>query len=219
MFTDSNWTGFIYMLIFAFFVYLRDCTALVGRKKIRAVFLIILLSFSRAAIISSLFVLFYSFFVRQSKNTKRAIMVGLILFALFSVTAFIAVLSKDDSFSTKLTLLHGLEYYLRHADIPALLIGNGTLAASLNTSLLGDIGYSAHLYIIIKILDLGLVGLMFDFLYLLVINSISRNAFMYVLLPFCLCGLSMCPTNLSMMYVFAGLMIFIEECRRSGTWT
>lgn len=99
-----------------------------------------------------------------------------------------------------------------------LLIGNGTLAASTNMALLGNIGYSAHLYFIIKTLDLGLIGLILDFGYLLIINYLSKNKFFYILLPFSICGLSMCPTNLSMMYVFGGLIIFIEESRRRKLW-
>lgn len=214
MFTDSNWTGFIYMIIFAFFVYLRDFTNFIKKKQIIAMFIVILLSFSRAAFFSSILVICYSKFNKLSKSKKRFISVLLLFFIITSAAGFIKFLSYDDSFGTKLALLKGFKYYFNHINFKTLLIGNGTLSSSTDMSLLGNVGYSAHLYLIIKTLDLGLIGIILDFGYLLIICHLSRGKFFYILLPFIICSLSMYPTNLSMMYVFGGVMIFIEETRR-----
>lgn len=214
MFPDSNWTGFIYMLVFAFFVYLKDNTRFITKKQIVCIFVVILLSFSRAATASSILVILYSEFQKLSKSKRKFVfIISVMLFFIF-VPIIISFLSKDDSFGTKLALLNGAKYYLHHVSLKNFLFGNGTLAASTDMSLLGNIGYSAHLYLIIKILDLGLIGLLIDFGYLLIIFLISRKKFFYLVLPFFVCGLSMCPTNLSMMYVFGGLMIYIEENKR-----
>lgn len=218
MFTDSNWTGFIYMIIFAFFIYLRDFTSFISKRKLINIFIIILLTFSRAAIISSIAVLFFSYFKKLPKRKKTLLLFCFSICCIFFISYIFSVFSKDDSFGTKLALFKGFRYYFKHVNFFNLLIGNGTLAASTNMALLGNIGYSAHLYFIIKTLDLGLIGLILDFGYLLIINYLSKNKFLYILLPFSICGLSMCPTNLSMMYVFGGLIIFMEESRRRKQW-
>ena len=42
----------------------------------------------------------------------------------------------------------------------------------------------------------------------------SHGKFLYMLLPFFVCGLSMCPTNLSYMYVFSGVLLYLENHKR-----
>lgn len=219
MFLDSNWTGFLFMLEFAFFFYLKDKNLFgIKRKHLLMVFLIVVLSVSRAAMLSCVMVIVFSK-IKKYRRIRKLILPFLVCCLVFVSPFMITVLSKDDSFSTKLRILNGLAYYFKHMDLFKLFVGLGPLGAD-NLSLLGDIGpgLGGHLYLIVKIMDIGLIGLFFELLFLFFVIRLTGGEFFYIFLPFIICGLSMCPSNLSPLYVFAGLMLFIEKNARSKKW-
>lgn len=219
MFLDSNWTGFFFMLEFAFFVYLKDKNLFgIKRKHLLIVFLIVVLSVSRAAMLSCVIVIIFSK-IKKYRRIRKLILPFLVVFLIFVIPLMITFLSRDDSFSTKLRILDGLAYYFKHIDFFKLFVGLGPLGSE-NFSLLGDIGASlgGHLYLIVKIMDIGLIGLFFELLFLFSVIRLTGREFLYIFLPFIICGLSMCPSNLSPLYVFAGLMLFIEKNVRSEKW-
>ena len=215
MFDDSNWVGFIYMIAFSFFVYLRDRFMLVLRKRLLILFLLVILSFSRAAILSSLIVLLYSKFKKQKSQIRVFILLILSSIVFIGLPLLINFLSIDGSFITKMALFRGLKYYFNNASLSQLFLGNGAASSSNNPVLLGYCGYGAHLYLVIKIIDLGFIGLALELLFFVNCFVLTHGYFAYLFLPFFICGLSMCPTNLSYMYVLAGVMIYLEQSNGS----
>ena len=216
MFLDSNWTGFIYMIAFAFFIYLRSCNIFnISKRKCSILLLLVLLSFSRAALFCCFIVLFFDFYMRRQKSERLLILsIAGILFPVLFYCVFLFFL-QDGSFRTKLELLNGILYYIQHIDIIHLLFGNGIGSASNNLPLLGNINLGGHLYIVVKLITFGLVGFLLDIFFFLACIRFTNKKIFYLLLPFFICGLSMCPTNLSFMYVFIGLMIYIEQnCKK-----
>ena len=218
MFTDSNWNGFIYMLAFSFFIYLRDRYKMVSKNKLLVLFLFVLLAISRAAISCSVLVIIYSKFQKLSRYKKSifVITVAIAFCCIFPILFYYAM--HDDSFQTKLIIFKGLAYYLTHNSFTQLLIGFGTQFA---TSDLADMymnysGVVGHAYIVLKIMDLGIIGLFLELIYFYVLLKITNYSFAYLLIPFLVCGLSMCPSNLSFFYVFAGIIVFLESNRNKG---
>lgn len=216
MFTDSNWVGFIYMIAFSFFIYIRERYGWIKRKIIFLFFILVCLSFSRAAIISCVLIIFFNFIKKQQRSI-RSFFLFLVCVCIFFSPFIIQFLLNDDSFGTKMALLRGLDYYLHTASLTQLLFGNGMGVSSsdLALPLLGGIGYGGHLYLILKIIDTGIVGLILELIFFLNIALITNGYFIYLFLPFFVCGLSMCPGNLSFMYVFGGLMMYLEGYKKT----
>lgn len=216
MFEDSNWNGFIYMISFAFFLYLYDNYRIIGKWHLRILFFYCILSLSRAAVFSSILVIIYSRFIKLSDKKKKIYVLFLILFSIFILPFMFFYVSHDDSFNTKIVIIKGLLYYISHTPIDKLLIGFGSGFATSEYSLpyLNYAWVQGHLYVVIKIMDIGLQGLFLDFLYFIALIKKSNGKFLYMLLPFFVCGLSMCPTNLSYMYVFSGVLLYLENHKR-----
>lgn len=209
MFTDSNWSGFIFMISFAFFFYLRDKFNCISSKKLLLLFVVVFLTFSRTAIICSFIVIFLSNFFKLEQRLKSFISFLCIFLFFCGIPVIISVFSKDDSFGTKLALMKGLWYYISNFSFEKVFFGSG-LRSNGNEALLGNCGYASHLYLVVKILDYGIFGLILDLLFFFEVLRLSKRKFLYVFIPFIFAGLSMCPTNLSFMYVFIGIMIFLE---------
>ena len=117
MFTDSNWNGFIYMISFAFFVYLYDNFRIVRKKELAVLFLFCIFSLSRAAFLSSILVIIYSNFLKLSKRKKFFFIILISVFGIVIAPFFIWYVTHDDSFNTKLIIFKGLNYFLTHTDL------------------------------------------------------------------------------------------------------
>lgn len=214
MFDDSNWVGFIFMIEFAFFVAIKDKygkNKYISKLHLGLIFLMVVLSFSRAAILSCLIVLMYKKFQSFRKKTKIYLLFFFILLMIFLIPVVINVLLKDGSFGTKMALMNGLAYYFDNSVLLQIFLGNGAGASSDKPMLMGNCGYGAHLYLIIKVIDSGIVGIVLEFLFFANIVYLSNKRALFVLIPFYICGLSMCPTNLSYMYVLLAVLVFLEQ--------
>ena len=209
MFDDSNWTGFISMLNFSMLVYLRDRKISFNKLFLPLYFILTCLTFSRAAVVCQIVVLLYSWNIRKNKINKRFVIICFVPMILLFVMYIVKNLN-DDSFGTKLALMKGLIYYLQH-NANALLLGNGIEAASNGEALLGRVGYAGHLYLIVKIIDIGLIGFLFEIIFFIKCIKYSKGSYYYLFIPFALCGLSMCPSNLSFFYMLTALMVGVEN--------
>ncbi len=215
MFEDSNWNGFIYMISFAFFLYLYDNYRIIGKWHLRILFIFCVFSLSRAAVFSSIIVIIFSRFIKFPYKKRKMYVVFLILVSSFVLPFLIFFVTHDDSFNTKIVIIKGLAYYISHTPIDKLLIGFGTGFASSEYSLpfMNYAWVQGHLYLVVKILDIGLIGICLELLYFYALIRFSKIKFLYLFIPFFVCGLSMAPTNLSFLYCFAGIIVFIEQNR------
>lgn len=214
MFDDSNWAGFIFMIAFSFYIYVRDKKFYRNWLIGLLLFVLVLLSLSRAAIVSSVLIIVYSRYIRMRKRTRLFLDSFIVITIFVLIPLVINLFMKDGSFGTKIKILTGFKYYLSNASITQLFFGNGTGAASNDLSLLGNCGFSGHLYVIIKVLDMGFIGLFLDVLLFSVLTIITKREFLYLLIPFIICGLSMCPTNLCFFYILTGVLVTISQSKR-----
>lgn len=220
MFTDANWVGFIYMIAFSFFLYLYDIYHLVRKSQLYVLFIFVLTSISRAAFFSSIIVLIYSKFLKSPKKQKKLFLILLAIFSFVGIPFVVDYVLHDDSFQTKLIILKGFSYYLTHTSIQDLFIGFGFQFATSTRAeaAMNYCGVIGHLYIVTKMMDFGMIGFALEIIYFIVLLKLTQYRFFYLLLPFLVCGLSMCPTNLSFFYTFAGIMLFLENRKRSFSY-
>ena len=217
IFADSNYVGFIYMVAFCIFLYLYREWKINLKKELVIYSIIVFFSASRAAIVCCLLMFVLSFLLGKLYRFGKAIIVFIPLLAIiafYGSLLFGRINSRDISFNTKLWIIKGFNYYLNNSSLKRLLIGNGLQAATTDTSLYGNnIWYYGHLYVVIKIIDIGIIGFVLEIAYFLIILVKTHYRFIYLLLPFVLSGLSFCPSNLSYFYVFAGVMLLLEKNR------
>lgn len=217
LFTDSNWVGFIFMISFAFFLYLRDCFRIVGKAKIAVFFFLCLTSFSRAAIFSCGIVYLFSRFLHYGKHKRKIVFFMGILSCCVFLPFLIVIFLNDPSFQTKITILKGLLYYIQQVPTDRLFLGFGagfstSDAVGFYTNYAGIYG---HLYIVIKLMDSGIIGFFLELLFFLYVIIKTNFKFLYLFIPFFICGLSMCPTNLSYLYIFSGIMLYLENYHKA----
>lgn len=214
MFQDTNWCGFAYMISFAFYLYLMQEHRLVSRKRTAVLFGLVILSFSRAAMIGCGLVWLWAVFIHPQKGRKKAAyyMVFLIILIFAGIAGF-HVLKNSGSFIARLSIIDGMIYYLKHADLSQILLGNGFDADE--GALFGAAWTFKHLYFVIKIVDIGIIGTAIETGILIMILQRTKGEMLYLLIPFFTAGLSFSPTNLSYLYIFAGIMLYIEYSVRS----
>lgn len=129
MFFDSN---FVALFLLPLLVLALFCLQSFEQKKtfrvlILSILILILLTFSRAAIITSLVVMCFYFLYHLQRTNKQVFVLTLILsilFGLLSLNYFIALLSSDSSFGTKLDILASMKGIVEH-DLIYVLFGFG----------------------------------------------------------------------------------------------
>lgn len=175
MFKDSNTTALFILTIL--FTNLAINELISKKKNLTNIILVILLllTFSRAAIFGALigFVLY-----KGSNAFKLAVLtIGLLLSFLLDIT-------NDGSLLTKFFILSEFWFAYQAASIEAILFGNGI---GMSDKLLG---YSAHIFIISVILDLGIVGTVLYFMPFISMYFAGYRKFLLVLTPLMIAGLS-----------------------------
>lgn len=208
MFDDSNWSGFMSMLIYSFFLYLRDRKVYYRKGIILLFFVLTVLTISRAAILSCLLITMYSWYKKKNKYIRirlfllfMPILVFAILYAINNIT--------DGSFVSKLGMVGGLGYYITTFDSHTIFWGNYP-EAGLDGRTFMNYWLGGHLYLT-RFIDFGLGALIIELLFLLLINFYSNNQAFYIIFPFFIAGLSFAPGNLPYMYMYLAIIYVIEN--------
>lgn len=209
MFGDSNYIGFMFMISFVFFLYLKRRLNMAKNSQLVVLFIMTFLSMSRAALGGLLITFFIDRFIKNSHHLRLKACLIIIMLILVGSYIWTILEEIDDSLLTKTWVLDGILAYLHNASWSDLLIGQGSEVLS-GEPKYWDAFQSGHLYLFIKIIGSGFIGLILDLLFFSQIMYISKGKTWYVLLPFFLAGLSFCPTNLSYMYFFIGVIMYME---------
>ncbi len=208
MFMDSNWPGFMSMLLFSTLIYLKDNKFLNNKHIIIFSFILVAQTLSRAALASCIAVLFFSKFMRFNKRVKYYIIV---LGFPFVICLLILLLTKlnDGSYLTKLELLQGMLYYITHFDMHTLLWGNYPDACHDNLIFM-HVWLGGHLYMT-RYIDFGFITGFFEFTFLFLICLYTKFKALYIILPFLMAGMSFAPWYLPYMYCLLSLIYVLEN--------
>lgn len=208
MFLDSNWPGFMSMLVFSLLVYLADNKLITNKKYLWISFVSVLLTLSRAAIVCCIIVILFSKFIKLSKKLRIYIsFVGIPI--VFAGMIYILTNLLDSSFLSKLELLKGMYYYLTHFGINNLLFGNYPDANHDNVIFMNT-WIGGHLYMT-RYIDFGFMACFFEFFFLLVIMIFTKFKSLYLVIPFFIAGLSFCPWNVPYFYIELAIIYVIEN--------
>lgn len=208
MFLDSNWPGFMAMLLFSFLVYFKDNKFIKSKFILIISFLLVAQTLSRAAMACCIIVLIFSKFLKFKKSTRYYIItLGLPL--ILGSIIFILTNLKDGSYLSKLTLLQGMLYYITHFDLNTLLWGNYPDACHDNLIFM-HVWLGGHLYMT-RYIDFGFLTGLFEFILFFVICKYTHYKALYILLPFFMAGMSFAPWNLPYMYILLSLIYVLEN--------
>lgn len=208
MFTDTNDVGFLILLTMGFILYLKSSNSLNISFYVQLLFFVLLiLSFSRAAIVAYLI----SYFILNIYNRLNLVgrFIANVVIVIAVVYLFILFLS-DGSFLTKIEILQECYVYLLNVDFCDLLFGIGYAQSE---TVLGIYG---HNYIVLYLIEFGLIGLfLFSVTVLSIYMQTNSNA-KYLIYPYLIAGLSFAPYILPYFFLYSAVIkrLSTEDCSR-----
>jgi hypothetical protein len=156
---------------------------------------------SRAAIIAALILFFYLLFRKQ----KMAVKAFIFFIFLFCIRVVFSVFIFDASFLTKIEIFTRTVEYLENASSKQLVLGNGFASS------IAFLGMAAHNYISFLLIEMGFVSFILFFLLFFCVYFFTRKAFIYILIPYLIAGLSMAPGAIPYFYAIAGMMYIFQK--------
>jgi len=213
MFPDSNITGFLCMINFAFIIYLSDCFNQKNRMFKLYYFILSVLTFSRAALLSEFLVLAFSFLKKKTLKTRFYIILFTLPFIIALTVYLFRLLLNDPSFDTKIEILSSLKHFIKHVNASMLIFGNGLLFLSTPEAknLAGGYVYFGHLYLVSEIVGIGILGLFIELFIFFVSGVYSKWNTLYLIIPFLAAGLSAVAPTLSYFYALLGVQVLLSR--------
>ena len=198
MFTDTNDVGILILLTMGLTLYLKSSKMLKISFYIQLLFFVLLiLSFSRAAIVAYLI----SYFILNVYNRLNILgrFIANIIIMVAVVYLFILFLS-DGSFLTKIEILQKCYTYILNANFCDLLFGIGY--AQSETAL----GIYGHNYIVLYLVEFGLIGLILFSVTVLSIYMQTNSFAKYLIYPYLIAGLSFAPYILPYFFLYSAVI-------------
>jgi hypothetical protein len=203
MFADSNFVGVMLVVLFFFAYYLEKYHNQNFKLEKSIIFLLIIATISRAAIIAT--VLFYFIFMFWDYKYKiiKYIFTSLSVIGFFFMLIYLA---NDESFQTKFKIIDLTIQFIETSSIQQLLLGVGYG----NTKDIFGIG--AHNFIVTHIVESGLIGfVMLLSIWLSIYFQTKKN--LIIMLPFLLTGMSLAGHAIPYLYVMFAIVIQFEKLR------
>jgi len=202
MFMDSNFSAFYAMTNFAFMYYLKENKfMIISKYYLFLQFFIILLNFSRAAIIAILIFIFLCW-LRKQNNAFKFISIFLLPVLIFMIYNYA---SNDSSGHMKFKIITGTIKYIKGASVNQLCFGNGIFSSK------DILGMEAHNFISNDIIEFGFIFLFFRIILFMLLFIITNKYFAYILIPYLIAGLSMTPGSIPYFYAIAGMMYVLKD--------
>jgi hypothetical protein len=198
MFHDSNEVGFAILIILSFMIYLSDKRILkIGKLYFVLFFVLLILSFSRAAILSFILTIFYYHHYRNRGQAAK-------LFIGISVLVLIFVLlmnfrGEDYSLSTKYDIWRRAYDYFNRCTIEQFVFGNGYGNSTY------QLGMYAHVHILVQMIEFGVIGTVLYMAIFLVIISDNRDT-LHLLIPYAIAGFAYAPLVVPYFFIINGLI-------------
>lgn len=214
MYLDSNFVGIQAVCVFFFTLFLYyECDDKKMKRMLQILFLCVLLTTSRAAIIT---VGIFFLIIRRTRSSKTKIKINfkkLILVLMSTVVLlFIAFFfaRNDVSFQSKFWLLQeGFNVY-KGLDIKIKMLGIGAG----NAKLLLTMG--AHNFLVGYILETGIIGFLLVLINFIWISRKSKCYALYVIAPFLMLGFSLTTFAIAYFFVEIALIYVLTERLKKG---
>lgn len=206
MFQDSNFSGFLAMINLSFALYLTNRKILVfSRIKKILLFLLMFVNMSRAAILGSLVILLYSFYITKKQKTRMCLLFFLFIILMILIPFLLMYFFQDDSFMTKIAIFQDTKKYFETVSFKQLLFGNGLFTSP------DYLGRSGHNYISQTIIEQGMLLFMIQISIMIKFLIASKKMCLYTIIPYLIAGLSCAPLQISYFFVINSLIISLER--------
>lgn len=205
MFHDSNEVGFAILIILCLSMYLRDRFDFrISPIKKMLFVIVLLLTFSRAAILAYFTTQFYFHVYRSSriKVVGRGIILSIFIVAILYFASLL--INTDTSFRSKFEIWNRFFIYFKKMNICQFIFGNGYGKSS------EVLGIYAHAHILIQFVEFGQIGISLFFLLLFAIYNTSRKT-LYVILPYVVAGISYAPIVIPYFFIALGIISALEK--------
>lgn len=156
---DSNGVGAIAFLAAVFSFMAAKLNYPKAKLYSGICFVLVLLTFSRAAIAMSLLALIL-IFVQDKKTLKILVLIFIPIIVIPPIMLMLA----DGSGQSKLQIIESLSEYITNQDVINLTIGNGLAADIFDQKITSVEGVFGHNYFVFLLFHLGFVGMIFYFL-------------------------------------------------------
>lgn len=171
---------------------------------VKASFLILLfLTFSRAAIISVPIGWYYCYsFCKKSINSQLLIVILASLSLLCLFPLLFSFMESDPSTLEKLNVFKKIIDYYSQIDLFSLVYGIGNYNSKV------AFGTYAHNYLLVFLVEMGLIGLLLILLQFYIFIKYSRGNFLYVFVPFFVQIMSSTIIFIPYFYMIAAIMVY-----------
>lgn len=206
---DSNFTGLVLCSFLSFFYYLKKENIYdIGKISFIVLFVLLLLTFSRAAIIAFIFsLIFYKFFGKYFKFFALLVLCAVFYCAVLLINIFAGgenFADIDGSFNSKFSIINNaIELY---TNLPHFLKLTGIgLANFYNYG-----GIFAHNIGVTLVFEFGIIGIILFVAYLFYMYKETKGDMMYLLFPVLICGASLFSAYFAFFFILVSL-ILIEK--------
>lgn len=205
MFQDSNFVGVYSSTMFFFVDYFTfDYKYLKITIKI-ILFVITLLTLSRAAVIAVLIVIFIKKIILSKKIKKEDVLLFLIPFFIITIYIVYSLISTDESFLSKFYIINHAVEYVKKSSFDTLLLGVGFGNA------VKYLNIGSHNFIVTYLVESGIIGLFlilyFHFLFLKEYNFWAWD----VVLVFFITGMSLVGHAVPFYYSQLALLVLMYK--------
>lgn len=165
--------------------------------------ILIILTFSRAALISVPIGWCYKYyFSKLTRNKKLAIFCFLLFLAMVLMPFVVVMLQEDPSSAEKIDVFVKIWEYYKHIDLLSLLYGIG------NYNSKTAFGIYAHNYLLVFLVEMGVLGLFLLLSQFYVFIKASKGQFLFVFIPFFVQIMSSTIIFIPHFYMIAAIMIY-----------
>lgn len=204
MFPDTNATAVCIEFFLCFLFYLKARRIVrISRIEICITLLLLILTFSRAALFGVFSLAVYWCFVRSSYIVKLFV----IFCGTFSLFVIMSYFLMDVSFLTKIDIYVQTIKYIKKIDFFHFFVGNGFDSSIRFLSRYG------HTYVTLYIIELGMNSLLVLIIFFLCILSKTKYS-SFLVVPFLVTGLSYMPYVIPFFFLYLGF-IYNIECHRN----
>lgn len=187
MYMDTNFVGVYILIILMLGVYLN-----LEKNKILKTFLCF--TFCKAAICVYFF-----------KNIKKYKKIGIIIF----IFLIILIIKNPETLLVRFLIVEKTIDYLKSADMHSIIFGLG-MGNSISA-----IGMGGHNLFITNLLELGIIGSLFNFFLWYLFYKQSKKI-LIIAIPFILVGLAFAPTSIPYIYTCFFIIIKLENGKDGG---
>ncbi|EQK45135.1 hypothetical protein LPC27_06760 [Paraclostridium bifermentans] len=218
MYEDSNYVGIFIICLFFYSLYLSKYKKQNYKYQQIILFLLCILTISRAAIISTIVTIIgikmLELFLKATENftnkQRKSIILLLIFVSLLVGMIGMNFLLKDGSFRSKFYIADLAFQQLRTSNFQQLIFGIGFGRTS------EYIGIGAHNILIAYLLESGIVGILFFIIFTIQIALETKGRSLIVTIPFLIAGMSLAGFTLPFLYLIYA-MIYTFEMREKAT--